>query len=372
MITVSKNMSRTMRLFSMAIGLLFTQHVFAIGTPAGTSVSNTATASFQVGGVSQDVVSSTPTTFVVDQRVELEITRVGTATIATPGQTNAVVEFTITNLGNAPQDVDLSAINLVGGEIVFGGDADTVNVEDPPRVSWDDDDDGLFDPAEPDFVDELPALAGSNSARVFIVANIPVSGLQNGDFANVELTATAHDAGAAGLGAQTTDDSGAADDAAVVQVVFASTGGTEALSHSFAISAADVTVSKTSAVVDDFFSASNDKAIPGATVQYEITVTNNGAQDADNVGVIDPIDLDLVDVLLAQYNGGAADAEVEIDGSTTLFCTLDDGDADADGCGVTGTAPNVSVEIVPGSISLGGTISGTDNDAVFRFSVTID
>ncbi len=371
--TVSNNVSRMTRLLSMALCLLFAQHAFAVGTPAGTPVTNTATATFEVGTVPQTAVSSAPTTFLVDQRVQFDLTAVGGATIATPGQVNAVVVYTVTNLGNAPQDVGLSAINLTGNETVFGGDADSTNVEAPPRVYHDIDGNGLYDGTEPLFVDELSPDAGSNSAQIIVVANVPVSGPQNGDFANVRLTVTAQDGGAAGSeGAVTTDDSGDADSTGDVQVVFASAGGTEIGDHSFAISAADVTVTKTSAVIDDFFSAGNDKAIPGATVEYTITVTNNGAQDADSVGVVDPIDLDLVDVLLGEYNGGAADAEVEIDGSTTVFCSLDAGDSDGDGCGITGTAPNVSVQIVPPGITLGGTISGTDNDAVFRFRVTID
>ena len=375
--TVSNNVSRTMRLFPAALCLLFAQHAFAVGTPAGTEVTNTATATFEVGSVAQTAVSSDPTSFFVDQRVQLEIVRVGTATVATPGQTNAVVEFTITNLGNAPQDVDLSAINLTGGEIVFGGDADTVNVENPPRVSWDDDDDGLFDPAEPDFVDELPATSGSNSVRVFVVANVPVSGLQNGDFANVELTATAHDAGASGsLGAVTTDDAGDADDAATVQVVFASAGGTEVQTHSYAISAADVTVTKTSAVLDDFFSASNDKAIPGAVVEYTITVTNNGAQDATSVGVIDPIDLGLVTLDLGDYSGGTGgtpdDADIALGGFTYPTCTLDTDDTDGDGCGLFSPVSGDEIRIIPPNMTLGGTISGSASQAVVRFRVTIN
>ena len=370
--TVSNNVSRMMRLFSTALCLLFAQHAFAVGTPAGTPVTNTATATFEVGSVPQTAVSSAPTTFLVDQRVQFDLTRVGTATIATPGQLNAVVVYTVTNLGNEIQDVDLSAINLTGNETVFGGDADSTNVEDPPRVYHDDDGNGLYDGTEPVFVDELSPVAGSNSAQLLVVANVPVAGPVNGDFANVELTVTAHDGGGAGLGALTTDDAADADVAGTVQVVFASAGGTESETHSYAISAADVTVTKTSAVIDDPFSATNDKAIPGATVEYTIVVTNNGAQDADDVGVVDPIDLDLVDVLLGEYNAGADDAEVVLTGFTYPTCSLDANDTDGDGCGITGTAPNVSVVIGPGAMTLGGTISGTPNSATFRFRVTID
>lgn len=374
--TVSNITGRTMRLLSTALCLLFTQHAFAVGTPAGTPVTNTATATFEVGNVAQTAVSSAPTTFLVDQRVQLDLTRVGTATTATPGQSNAVVAFTLTNLGNAPQDVGLAAINLTGNETVFGGDADSTDVEDPPRVYHDVDGNGVFDGTEPTFVDELSPVLGSNSTTVFVVADVPVLGPQNGDFANVRMTVTALDGNTVGQGGVTTDDSGNTDDTATVQVVFASAGGTEAEDHSFAISAADVSVTKISRVIDDFFSASNDKAIPGAVVEYEITITNNGAEDATSVGVIDPIDLTLVTLDAGGYSGGTAgtpdDADIALTGFTYATCTLDADDLNGDGCGLFSPVSGDEIRIIPANMTLGGTINGTANQAVVRFRVTIN
>lgn len=362
-------LGRISRLCMIATGMLISQHALAIGTPAGDPVSNTASVAFEVGGVAQNAVTSNTATFVVDQRVDFTLAETdGAPTPVTPGLANAVTTFTLTNTGNAPQDFNLSAVNLVGGTV--NGNVDTGQVEDPPRVFADTNGSGVFDAGDDVFVDELSEVAGSNDILVFVVANVPVT-LANGAGANVEITATAHDAGAAGLGALTTDDSGAADDTAAVQVVFANGngGGVEISQDGYAVASADLAATKTSTVIDDGFSATNPKAIPGATVEYSVSIVNSGAQDATGVGLTDALDAN-VTIALGGYPGG--DAEVEQGGALVLSCTLDADDTDADGCGVFAGAGGPEVRIVPAALTLGGTVSGTDNAAVFRFRVTIN
>lgn len=366
---ITLQFGRFSRLCLIASGMLLSQHAFAIGTPAGDPVANTASVAFEVGGVAQNAITSNTASFVVDQRVDFTLAEVdGAPTPATPGLANAVTSFTLTNTGNALQDFNLSAVNLVGGTI--NGNVDNVQVEDPPRVFADTNGSGVFDAGDDVFVDELSPDAGSNSILVFVVANVPVT-LVNGDGANVEITATAHDAGAAGLGALTADDAGAADDTAAVQVVFANGngGGVEISQDGYAIASADLAATKTSTVIDDGFSVANPKAIPGATVEYSISIVNSGAQDATGVGVTDPLDPN-VTIALGGYPGG--DAEVEQGGALVTSCTLDADDTDADGCGLFTGGSGPEVRVTPAALTLGGTVSGTDNAAVFRFRVTIN
>lgn len=360
---------RIPRLCLMTIGLLFAQQSFAIGTPAGDSVSNQASVAYSVGGVVQNAVDSNIATFVVDQRVDFTLAEVdGIPTPVTPGLPNAVTAFTLTNTGNAVQDFNLSAVNLVGGTV--NGNTDTAQVEDPPRVFADTNGSGVFDAGDDVFVDELSDIAGANSILVFVVANVPVT-LPDGAGANVEITATAHDAGAAGLGAITTDDSGVADDTTLVQVVFANGngGGVEVAQDGYAVASASLSATKGSAVIDDGFSVTDPKAIPGATIEYTVTILNTGAQDATGVGLVDPLDAN-VTIALGEYGGG--DAEVDQGGALFDACTLDTDDVDADGCGVFTGVSGPEVRMTPAALTLGGTVSGTANDAVFRFRVTIN
>ena len=62
------------------------QNAYAVGTTAGTSISNTATVNYSVGGVAQTAISSAPVSFVVDNRVDLTVTTTNAApVIANPG-----------------------------------------------------------------------------------------------------------------------------------------------------------------------------------------------------------------------------------------------------------------------------------------------
>lgn len=73
----------------------------AAGTDAGTSVSNSFTLDYQVGGVAQTQIdtSGAPTTFTVDRKVDLTVSTVSGASVA-PGQTGAELVFGVTNNGN--------------------------------------------------------------------------------------------------------------------------------------------------------------------------------------------------------------------------------------------------------------------------------
>ena len=84
------------------------------------------------------------------------------------------------------------------------------------------------------------------------------------------------------------------DTAGTVEVVFADNVGTatdgvlsgrngsHSATNTYTINTADLIVTKTSAVISDPFNlTSNPKRIPGATIEYTITVSNaNGASDA--------------------------------------------------------------------------------------------
>ena len=276
-------------------GFLAATPAWADGTPAGTSISNTATVDFQVGGVSQTAVSGSDS-FTVDRRVNLTAAEVGsTTTNVSPGQASAVTTFLITNTSNATLDFNLVASQLSGGTAAHGGtdNFDTTNV----RLYFDTNDNGAYDAGTDALITYLDQVPQDASRRVFVVVDIPL-GRATGDVAGVRLTATAREGTSAGsLGAAITETTGA--NTSGVDTVFADTNangntardGAHFAEDDYTILAAALSVAKTSRIVSDpIHSTTNPLNIPGAVVEYCIAVTNaSGSATATNINVTDTL-----------------------------------------------------------------------------------
>jgi uncharacterized repeat protein (TIGR01451 family) len=336
---------------------------------------------YNVGGNIQEPILSDPngnstpglgsgalaTTFLVDNRVDFTLVESGFigATQVNPGQADAVTTFELTNTGNSTQDYNLGVVNLVGGTV--NSNTDTIEMSNL-RVFADTDGGGTWTPADQIFVDELLEDA---SILLFVVVDASIS-LANADVGNIEVTATTHDAGAAGLGALTTDDAGVLDSVSTVQVVFADDGagsigdGIELASDGYIVSSAALSITKSSTVISDPFNLGvNPKAIPGATVEFNITVQNNGAVDADQVRIEDVLNGNLA-LALGEYGGAGLDARIDLgSGTTVTTCSLDPADGDNDGCGTAGATITIDPGLTVGT-------QATDNPAVISFRVTIN
>lgn len=337
---VTTSFDRCARLGSIALVLLFSQQAFAVGTDAGVTIANQAQVDYDVGGNAQELIMSDPngnstpglasgalaTTFLVDNRVDFSLVEFGAigSTPVNPGQDDAITTFQLTNTGNSPQDYDLSVANLIGGTVNASPDVDTVNM-DLLRVFADTDASGNWDPADQIFVDELAADA---SILIFVVANASTT-LTNGDAGNIEVTATTHDAGGGGLGALTTDDAGIADGTGTVEVVFADDGignignGFQLAQDGYLVSSAALEITKAATLISDPFNGTtNQKAIPGAVIEYVVTVANTGSETATNVVITDAF-ADIT--LLSDFFAGS---EVEIDNDGTVSTCTEEADAD--------------------------------------------
>ncbi|MEN7343795.1 MAG: hypothetical protein AAAFM81_12670 [Pseudomonadota bacterium] len=363
-----------LRAFGLVVAAAFASgSAFAVGTEAGTTVTNRASVAYDVGGITQTPIESSPTgnstpgvgngedtTFLVDNRVNLTLVEQGgAATPVNPGQTNAVATFLLTNTGNFAQGYALTAANLADGTAVHGN-ADNSDVNNL-RIFADTDGSGDFSAGDQPFVDTLAADA---SVLVFVVADVPI-GATNGDFSNVSATATTAVAGTSGATAVTETVGG--DDPNAVDVVFADAGndGAETDQDGYEVSSAALTVTKAETLLSDPINGTTDPLhIPGAVIEYSITVVNTGTADATAVGITDVLEAEL-SILLAQYNGGASDIQYTLAG-VTAFCTADAGDADADSCGLTGA----TLEADLGATL--GTNAGVDNTLVVSFQVTIN
>jgi len=96
-----------------AIAVLITTSFFSTNllAAAGDLISNTATISYDVSGTPTSTNASTA--FTEDRKINFVISddNGGTAVPVISDMTNAVLQFTVTNLGNAPQDILLAANN---------------------------------------------------------------------------------------------------------------------------------------------------------------------------------------------------------------------------------------------------------------------
>lgn len=356
----------------------------AANTLANTSITNRATVSYAVLGVTQTSIESSPTgnttpgvgagantAFVVDDRIDLTVAELSAnATTVTPGQTNAVAVFTVTNTGNAPHAFQLSAANNSAAPAYTGAGADNADVTNV-RVFVDANTNGIYEPAT-DTATNITTLApDGGNVRVFVVADAPLT-MTNGQFANVRLIARAAVNNTPGT--LSTETAGA-DTAASVDVVFgdSNTDGTAARDATaqdedqYAVQSASLSVAKTSSVVSDpFNNTTNPKAIPGAVVQYAVTITNTGGSPATGVQVADPLPANTTFVTGAYT--GSTDVEVQIGAGTPTRCVAEAGgtDTNADGCFRNTT------QLIVGAPMAVSTVNTTAANAVtVRFRVAI-
>ncbi|MFQ5634930.1 MAG: hypothetical protein ACE5G3_06330 [Gammaproteobacteria bacterium] len=363
--------------------LLLSQSAFAIGTDENTSVNNRATVDYAVGGVGQVAIESAPggnstpgatngtdTTFLVDRLIDFELVGPAGNTIIVPDQIDAVLTFTLTNSGNDHQDFVFSVTNLAGD------DFDMNEITSTLRVFVDGNGNGVYDAGvdTATFVDEL-VPDGSTTATIFVVADADNPTPTDGDLANLQLEARAHDGNNGTTGAQgalAADHSADLDLTGTVQNVFGELGLVNydnrfEATGTYEVQTAALTVTKTSAVISDpFSSAPNWKAIPGAVVEYTVTIVNNGVTAADNVSVSDTIQIANV-----TFNDGdpyaTGDATITVNAADVISPGSCQADAVAtDGCTydagtgalVLGTAAGVSIP--------------AGQTAVFTYQVTIN
>jgi uncharacterized repeat protein (TIGR01451 family) len=336
----------------------------AVGTDAGVQITNQATVNYTVGGVAQVPVQA-QAQFVVDRRIDLTVVEVGGAatTPVSPNQTNQPTTFTVQNTGNSTQELAVAGTNRPNGEVLFTrtDNSDVNNL----RVYLDDGD-GVFDAG--DTLVTFVSLLEDQTITVHVIADIPPAAT-NGQVANVRLNAQATVAGTNG-GTPETQSAGA-DQPNVVDIVFAdgNAGGNVArdgqgfADDQYVVVAAAFTATKAATVVSDpLNNTTNPKAIPGATVEYAITLANAAGAGAGVTGLAfnDPIQADTT--FVANAYGAGQDISLTLNAGAATFCTAA---ADADGCTVAGNVLTVQAPALPDPLNAGDTM-------IVRFRVTIN
>lgn len=297
----------------------------AAGTAAGTTITNNVTLDYKVGGVAQTALT-TSDAFTVDRKIVLTVVSNDGSTVSvTPGQTSVVTTFTVTNASNATLDFALTPSQPAGGTAAHGG-TDNFNANNL-RLYVDSNNNGVFDSAT-DTATYIDQLGADDSRKVFVVVDVPL-GRSTGDVAAVKLNAVAAEATAAGsLGNAVVPSTGANTNS--MDTVFAESGnlsgnlqydGQEFALGDYTVSAAALSVSKTSRIVSDpVNNTTNPKMIPGAVVEYCIAVANAAGSSnaiATNIAVTDnlPAETTYLSAFGIKLNGTVAGSTCNPDGT---------------------------------------------------------
>ena len=283
---------------AIALVALSSSPALAAGTSAGDKITNNVSVSFDVGNITQTAVTASDE-FTVDRKINVTVAVNQQFVSVTPGQEKAVLAFEVTNLSNDTVDYQLSALagaNNTAGLSIIG-------------IYLDANKNGILDQAEITagpitYLDNLSAdeTNNNNKRQVLVVADIGLNATNTSKF-DVVLTADARDvsgtvaspgaalvnttgANTSGVDTVLADGAGFADQAG--QGDFSARG-------TYTVSAADVTVSKTSRIISDPINGTtNPKAIPGAVVEYCIVVSNaSGGATATGIEVLDALPADV-------------------------------------------------------------------------------
>ena len=345
----------------IAMTALSAAPAYAAGTTAGSSINNTATVNYSVGGVAQTAVSSNTATFVVDRKISMTLSEPGNATTSVvPGSSNQVTTFLLTNTSNAALDFGLALVQPTSGTTAHGG-TDTFDVTTP--TYWINTGASVasatYDPANSVQVTFIDELAADATKYIFILANVPIA-RTNGDVAGVTLTAQARESGVAATQGIVVGETSGANTAGMDTVWADAAGATDAARDGqisarddYTVSAANLTITKTSKVISDPLNLLvNPKMIPGATVEYCIQVANGAGAATATAPAIS-------DIVPAQTTYDATFG-IKLNGTVTAgVCNAD---------GTTGGTYTAGTTTVAGTLN---NVAGGSTSALY-FRVTIN
>ncbi|MBC7983957.1 MAG: hypothetical protein H7Y02_08890 [Candidatus Obscuribacterales bacterium] len=318
---------------SSAVALIGPSAVYALGTPAGTQIQNTAQVDYTVGGTPVSV-SSNPSVLTVAEILNVNVA-VQTPTVSVaPAATQRVIVVRVTNTGNGSE-----VFNLLGNSIVAGDDFDPTPTA--PFIYFDTDGSGDLSPADVAYSpgSNDPVLAADQNVTLLIVNNIPAA-LPNGAQGRTQLTAAA----ATGTGAPGTVFGGAG--VGGVDAVVGTSGATQIGTGTYVVAGLQLNAVKSQTVVDQF---GGTRPVPGARINYQIVITPTGTGTANAVIFSDAIPANTTYVAGTLRLNGAA---------------LTDG-ADAD-AGQFATLPSAQARVALGDLT---SASGVQT---INFGVTIN
>ncbi|WP_419176539.1 hypothetical protein [Desulfosediminicola sp.] len=312
----------------------------AAGTIAGTPISNTATVNYNVDGIDLEKDSDTVTFNVAELLDVTLVSRDGSNVPVKPGESKAMLTYELTNTGNYQEGFTLTVDNT--------DTTDDFDPETPTTIYFDANDNDTYDDGTDTLYDgsNLPALAADESIHLFVFNDIPDTP------ADTELGISNLQADAqTGTGPEGTAYANAGYNGSVVAVVGTS-GASANADGTYQVSRVDVTIDKTGVVIEDGLTGTGTEPVPGATIEYTITVEVVGGTAAGLV-ITDPIPAATTYV---------ADS-MELNGSP-----LTDDPSDDEGTLAEPTTDNFEIQVDLGDV-VGGAAPGTTNTITFEVTI---
>ena len=380
-------MNRQMKMISpllLAAMATLPAAVQAAGTAAGSEITNTATLNYQINGVDQTEVTAQDV-FNVDIKVDFALTRLNTTE---PNETSleadnvVVAAVQITNDGNAPTAFVVRAEDETGTTLDINGTTYTDTIDSGAAYSYYLDNplagtQGVLDAEDTLLTGSTGEIAADDTVTVFVtvpkgdltgvdgdalLSSVVVNGLES----TVNDTTYSLDTGDNDPSNGSTDDAANPNGATTIEVVFADTDSdnSEILRDALVLvfpnlegDGINSNLTKSSVVISDPINGTeNPKAIPGAVVEYTITLINTGTADATNVVITDelPANTTFIDAEGIKVAMDGAPEPVTVDASIASY--------DSDSRTVTVNLGTVE----------GGPADGDDETNVITFRVTIN
>jgi uncharacterized repeat protein (TIGR01451 family) len=307
--------------------------VEATGTAAGTTIQNSATVSFSVGGSALSATSNN-TSVTVAEILNVTVTLQSPTLSTAAGATGRPLVFRVTNTGNSSE-----SFTLTGNDALTGDDFDPVPAT--PFIYLDTDASGDLSAADTPYVagSNDPTLAADASVGVIVVNDIP-TGIADGSRGRSELRAAAR----TGVGTPGTVFAGQGSGG--VDALVGTSGGQAAVYGEYLVGSITVSAVKSQSVTDPF---GGSQPVPGATIHYQVVVTATGSGTAVGAAFRDAIPANTTYVAGSLRRNG------------TALTDTADGDA---GALVATPAPAVTV-------ALGDVTSATGAQTI-EFNVTIN
>jgi uncharacterized repeat protein (TIGR01451 family) len=247
----------------------------AAPTVAGTTISNTATATYDDPDGVQKTTPSNTVNILVDELLDVTVVSADPGDMpAAPGSTNQVLSFTVTNTGNGSEAFRLTPNGTVGGD-QFDPTTTSIVIDNGNGV-YDPGVDVVYTPGSND-----PVLAPEASAKIFVLSTIP-GGAANGARGAVTLTAAA----VTGIGAPGTSFPGLGQGGG--DAVVGSSGADGVDDGAYVVQTATVALVKSATVSDPF---GGTESVPGSIITYTLvaTVTGNGTLSNMVIGDAIPV-----------------------------------------------------------------------------------
>jgi len=247
----------------------------AVGTAAGTDITNTASVTADVGGTPVTATSN-PHVVTVAEVIDVDVTllSIGNVLVNTPSA-GQVLTFRVTNVGNGIDSFALSVNNALLGDAF-----------DPvfASVYFDANGNGLYDAGtdtlySPGLNDPVLDANGADDVVVFVLNDIPAA-LASGDLGDSELLAASN----TGTGAPGFVIGGAGEGG--TDAIVGPNGGDDQAQGTYQVSSVALAIAKGSSVADPF---GGTQPVPGATITYSLVLTVSGVGSADVTTLSDAI-----------------------------------------------------------------------------------